>query len=244
MRRIAHLVAGLALAITLTPAAAPARATTPYRLTVPATGAERGTVLLIHGGAWAAVGQQYADELAPLARRFARWGWRAESIDYRQGRSGLQDVLHAYDAAAERAPEAPICVYGESAGGTWALLLAHRRPSLDCVIDAAGPTDLDALPTTGLAAATRLAALYWFREDLAGWSPVSNAVAADVTLLYETDDPQVPFDQGLRLLAAHPDATLVALQPGPVTWLHGAVDRPSLRAVRRAERAALRHAER
>src|SRR5204862_2362707 len=78
--------------------------------------------------------------LRPVARRFVAMGWRTLTTSYANGSAGLGTVRAAWRASRAS------CVYGESSGAHWALLLAARDPGVRCVIAAAAPTDLVTWP--------------------------------------------------------------------------------------------------
>ena len=89
-------------------------------------------MILVHGGAWRGPDSR---EQARLLREpgdlLLRRRWRVVSVDYRQGAQGLRDVVAAIERLGPRRGGAPLCLYGESAGGQLALVAAAERPSLD-----------------------------------------------------------------------------------------------------------------
>lgn len=101
----------------------------------------RGTVVLVHQGGWAGPNAKLQEQLDafPGAALRAR-GLRTVSVDYARGKAGLADVLAAARAARRHGP-GPVCLYGESAGGTLALLAAARDPHVACVLTLGAPTD-------------------------------------------------------------------------------------------------------
>lgn len=200
-----------------------------------AKGEERGTVVLLHGGSWSATGADAQATVATSARRFRRWGWRTVNADYRAGEAGMQDVLRAVDKARDRG--GPVCIYGESAGGHWALMAAAER-DVDCVIALAAPTELERVPawsTLGQVAASA------FGADRATYSPVRRAadIAASVLLAYGADDTVVPLFQGLSMRAALGDADLEVLQRGEGTWVHGSASTAAVVALLAQQRDLL-----
>ena len=97
--------------------------------------------MVVHGGSWFRVGKVYLATAS--ARWFVRHGYTAYDIDYRAAYDSLVDVVAAYDHLRRiGGRRAEICAYGESAGGQLVELLAASRPSLNCVISAAGIEDL------------------------------------------------------------------------------------------------------
>ena len=98
----------------------------------------RAGVVLLHGGAWKEVGPAATAALQPAADRFARLGLRVANVDYRPGAASLTDARRALRRLHRRR----VCVYGESAGGQLALMLAARHRSVRCVITVGAVGDL------------------------------------------------------------------------------------------------------
>ena len=201
-------------------------------------GPVRGTMLLVHGGAWAghsALAQQLLmTDPGPI---FVRRGWRVISIDMAEGKAGLQAVLTAVDAELARpASDGPLCIYGESSGAHLSLVAAKRRRAVDCVLGMATPTDLaplavigDASPDPRVRAVTEQMKRFFgtTATELDPWSPRAFApsIRADVLLVHEVDDPFIPAAHGRRFQAALPTTQLVELEPGdPATkFRHGSI---------------------
>ena len=196
----------------------------------PSRGPVRGTMLLFHKGGWAAEGAAAVRALRPMAERFRGSGWRALTSTYRQGQAGLADVLAAFDYAARRYGAAPICAYGESSGGYWALILAGKRPRLRCVIAAAAPTDLVAWPSQVRDRPTRAYVIRTLstvfgrsRAALASASPVRawrSGMRVRLFLFYADDDPLVPPAQGTAMQRRVRGSALFRLPPGGSPWVH------------------------
>jgi acetyl esterase/lipase len=221
-------------AVTVAPVAASSTAD-------PAVGAPVGTVILVHGGAWAghsAIGQQRV--MASAGRMFLGRGWRVVSIDYEAGKPGLQNLLHAAETElARNTGSGPLCIYGESAGAHLALVAASRLGGIDCVIGIGTPTDLARYESEGAVSANvdvRIAADQIARyfgtsaSALAPWSPVlfARTLQADVLLLHETDDPLVSASYAERFQSELPTTRVVELEAGdpsdPSThFAHGTV---------------------
>jgi acetyl esterase/lipase len=228
MRRVA-LVLLLAL---VAPASAAAR---PY---VERTGPEDapGAVIVLRGGGW--VGDQPWKVAATraTARRFAAH-WLTLNTDYRSTAAGFDDVVALYDyLRAERGPDFPICVWGSSAGGTWALLLAQQR-DVACTIAEAAPTDLRTIgpflqPAVNWAFGTDPAVLERY-------SPAARAADTHGPVLLVDAEPDliVARDQADAFLAGAPDARLLMLPAGDGKLLHAhaAVDSGALTAAWDAE---------
>lgn len=102
-------------------------------------------VLLIHGGGWVEGDLSDFESLAP---HFARRGIVAGAMNYRLGPehrwpAQLQDAHAALDRLLDTQvdPER-IAVWGHSAGGHLALMLALQRPELRCCVAMGAPSDL------------------------------------------------------------------------------------------------------
>jgi dienelactone hydrolase len=225
----AALIAGIVLAVTSPPAATAAPAT--Y---VSGRQASKNVVILLHGGGWLQTSSPFlATTIANASKRFGRWGNRMVSVEYAGGSAGLADVGAVYDAERKRSPDGRICVYGESAGGHWGLLLAAERPGLDCVIAAAAPADLRTLRTEVTAYVRRA---FGFAVPVFDPAPRAASMQAQLLLEYAANDPLVPASQGTTVAANAPHASTRVLRAGSTAWVHSAVNGADLRAARRAER--------
>lgn len=130
----------------------PGAGAVPYHEWRNPSGPAKGLVLVIHGGGWAGgaeiVRDPYVEE---TARRFNRWDWRTLSIDYRTATPdrpliGYKDIRAFYFLARRSvSSRKPICVWGSSAGGHYALLL-HRDVHTACALVEGAPTDLQSMP--------------------------------------------------------------------------------------------------
>lgn len=203
---IAILACGLALATT-------AHAGIVQRdnvVTMPA-GHPRGIVMLIHGGAFVFTGPSTL-----LTTEAAWWnahGYIAYDVDYRGGVESLTDVVAAYDRIHEATNGAAICVSGDSAGGTLALLLAIERPSVACVITQGAIADQDTMPAS-------------FRDEMVTvlpghlhqFSPVDYAAKLTVPVLMggSTADTTVPESAQLgEMKSARPRTHTMLLAGAP-----------------------------
>jgi len=194
-------------------------------------GGARGTLLVLHGGYWLLSGTgsfSHARAFADFAR--AR-GWWAGFVDFPAGPGSLDGVIAAYDALRRSEPDVPICIYGESSGGTLALLLAQRRPSVSCVIAAAAPTDLT--DTTGSdGSVRRLATIALGRDALPDFSPATSHRSIHVPTLagYASSDRVVPPHQG-ALLKRHAGAAVrvMTLPSGSTDFVHSGTTRSARR---------------
>ena len=176
--------------------------------------------------------------MRPIARRFRRWGYRTANSDYAPGPAGLTDVLALYDELRAQRPDDRVCVYGESAGGHWALLLAALRPDVNCVIALAAPVDL-VDPALGGVLDTIIGQV--FGAARSSYSPLSIAgwIQAPVLLAYGLDDAVVPVEQGQRMHAALAGSKLVLMAPGATAWVHGTSSTRALRRLNARERSWL-----
>lgn len=202
-------------------------------------GAARGTMLLVHGGAWRGSDPR---EQTRLLREpgdvFLARSWRIVSVDYRGGNGGLRDVVAAIARQPHRTGR-PLCLYGESAGAHLALLAAARRPSVDCVIGAGAPTDFQAYIADAAAGSnsTHRAVAAVIKQtfgatpkETAMWEPVQVAdrIRADVLLVRAAGDPLIPRAQVERFVAARPYTASVELEAGDPAnpaqaWVHGPI---------------------
>ena len=193
-------------------------------------------MILVHGGAWRGPDPR---EQARLLRKpgdlLLRHRWRVVSVDYRRGAQGLRDVVAAIERLRPRHGGAPLCLYGESAGGQLALVAAARQPSVDCVIAAGAPTDFQAYfasAATGAEPLQRSVADLIRRifgatpEATAPWEPVRLArrIEAEVLLLRAANDPLIPLDQMKRFRAVRPSSRFVELEGGGAhPWVHASL---------------------
>lgn len=205
------------------------------------SGADRGTVLLIHGGAW-------QDDRGPESPRFydatlaltlRAEGWRVINIGYTQGYKAtgppdptpmLRDVVAFYDQT-HQAFAGPICAYGQSAGGQLTGMLAVERPELRCAVLDAAPTDLPSLLPHSNARKYIEGTFGTNPSTLAQWSPARDWKPTMHTRVYATfgaNDPTVPPQQGDRLRAVDPKANVDTLPGGSFFWLHSLVDGTAL----------------
>jgi acetyl esterase/lipase len=202
--------------------------------------ASAGVVVVLHGGGWMATGPGAVAHMRPAVRRFESYGWKVVNADYRPQEHAYEDVQTVFDATTAAHRGRPVCIYGESAGGQLALMLAVRR-SPACVIAAGAPTDLDAL-----AGAPRDWATWAFGGigGLTEWSPAAPANAALITapllLAHAAGDPVIPHSQLRAMRRARPTGTTtLTLHPGRIPWVHARVTRRSLNRFRTAEQALL-----
>jgi acetyl esterase/lipase len=206
-------------------------------MTLEPDGPARGIVIGIHGGAWFGVGRELSLTVREDLERWRRLGWRGVIVDYPQGGAAVASVLRAYDRVRARHPGLPVCLYGESAGGHLALLVAAARPDVACVETAGAPTDLAAIdPSRGprAAHAARNARLAF--PDLAAASPARMAIRAPLLVTHLRTDPVI----GVAHARLMPAARRVLLDPGPVGWVHGGVSAASMAELRRVEAGFIR----
>lgn len=189
----------------------------------------RGTVIGIHGGSWLLTGSEKL--MAGPRPALARWraaGWSTVNIDYRPGRAALSDIRAAVRDARRKTRR--VCLYGESAGGHMALLVATQI-KVDCVQTVGAPTDLPKLP----AGDTRHAAEVTFGSRLATFSPARKRSTTITLVAHATHDRVVPYSQSQ--LPRWLNAERLSLDPGAHRSVHGGISSQSLRALRAAEGA-------
>lgn len=146
------------------------------------------TVVLLHGGGWAVA--EHGREVRVDADRFERWGYKTVIVDYRPWRDALPDSLQAYDRVARKTQA---CVYGESAGGQLALMIAVKRHPA-CVIAQGAPLNLVTLDDPWV----RPAAEITF-SSLAAASPALLPFSAPTLLEHHPDDVCCPIKEARRL---------------------------------------------
>jgi acetyl esterase/lipase len=168
----------------------------------------RGVVMLIHGGAWVFTGPR------TLERGQEGWfqahGWGTYDVDYRGGWPALADVLAGYRHLRKlEGPRTPICLQGQSAGATMAMLVAAARRSVACVISEAAITDLTTLPKRE----RHLLNKYVFPNHLWAFSPVrvASAIHAPLLMAGAGTDKVVPERRQM--------AEMRRARPGTVTML-------------------------
>jgi dipeptidyl aminopeptidase/acylaminoacyl peptidase len=184
-------------------------------------------MILIHGGGWRPNPAGY-EAMRRTAAVYRNRGFATVVIGYSAGAEGFRQIQSLYSRVRRRYPRLPICAYGISAGGNFALMLAAREPDLDCVVDLVGPTDLNSLQAQGSAEGNRLAVDAFGEDQLARYSPVryANRIKAKVLMIYSETDPVVPVAQGREMARALPGSELVVVTPGFDHWLHGAMVAP------------------
>lgn len=198
-------------------------------------------VVVLHGGAWKETGPLATAALQPVAHRFARLGVRVANVDYRPGAASLIDARRALRRLHRRR----VCVYGESAGGQLALLLAARHRSVRCVITVGAVADLPGLRRDhAIEPLIQLARRAWAHEPggLRAHSPLTYAHRLRMPVLVAglRHDPIVPVAQQRRLAAHLPRARLLFQRPGERDFVHGKASPASLRRLYREEARLVR----
>ncbi len=230
MRRL--LLALALIALCALPAAPRAEGDTGFVATLSPAGPARGVVIGIHGGAWYGVGRELSMTVREDLERWRRQGWAGVIVDYPKGGAAVASVLRSYDRVRARYPGLPVCLYGESAGGHLALLVAAARPNIACVETAGAPTDLEAIdPSLGPLAAPADRNARMAFPDLRAASPVAWSIRAPLLVTHLRTDTVIGVEQARRM----PAARRVVLEPGPLPWVHGSVDAASMAALRAAE---------
>jgi acetyl esterase/lipase len=192
-------------------------------------------VILLHGGGWKANPNGFEVQ-AQIAKAVQRWGYATAAVGYSGGVQGLREIVAVYETARRRYPGIPVCAVGDSSGGHLALMLAARKPSLDCAVDRVGPTNLASLAAQGATVAHEAAVDAFGAGGLERFSPVRYAarIEANVLMILAENDPVIPVAQGSELMSVLPSAELVVLPPGQATWFHGSsVTEPALERAKR-----------
>jgi len=218
----------------------------PGAAAVPQPIAPVAVVVLVPGSGFNGAGTANADRMSIRIGSWRRWGFRTRVAAYRAGKAGLTDVMRTVRRAHRGAPDLPLCVYGESSGGTWALLTASRTPNVDCVVALAAVTDQETLTRSPFRRARHLGATMWPRrfgaaDEDNGWEPYdvwgAMVVPAPVLLGYSEGDRIVPPQQGRIFAPVAPEAELRVLRAGPHRFVHARVGAADFVALRRAARA-------
>lgn len=210
-------------------------------------------VVLVPGSGFHGVGPRKSIRLSIGADHWRRWGYRTTTVRYRAGPRGFRDVAAAIAAARKRRPRLPLCVYGESSGGTAVLVAVARDPGVACVVISASPLDQETWAQSDRHGAQRLAREVWpgYFGDAAAddryepydvWSLTQPAVPA--FLIYAMGDQAIPAQQG-RLFATLPgDVRLRVLREGGRMFVHNRVWSKQLVRVRGEARSFVRFATR
>lgn len=206
-----------------------------------------GTVVLVPGSGFSGIGPREQPRLAISERHWRDWGFNTRYVRYRAGKRGEDDVQQAVANARRKGP---VCLYGESSGGTWALLAAATQGAA-CVVVAAAPTDQESWARSDAHGAQILATERWPRyfgapdedndfEPYDVWMAFRPAIPT--LLLYAVRDLAVPVQQG-RIFATVPgDIRLRVLRRGPRVFVHSKVRRADLVEAHRAARAMVKEA--
>jgi acetyl esterase/lipase len=196
----------------------------------PASGASRGTVILIHGGFWR-WNAEYFSGPTPIALALAALDYTVWQIEYRSvgSRGGWPNTFVDIDAAiahlavvaeVEEFETGPVISMGHSAGGhlaVWALGIENS--SLVGAISLAGVVNLRLAERENLGRGATAAFLGGsserYPERYDGGSPAEHPVAGKpVRLIHGRDDLVVPLSQSTtyleRATAAGQDAALSA----------------------------------
>jgi hypothetical protein len=214
--------------------------------------ASLGVMLVVHGGAWASNGPGAVQGMRADADRWRERGWTTVNITYRACGQSAADVLWFYDRTRAALGDTKVCALGSSAGGNLALLVAAYRPGLYCVVNQAGPTDLNTVKgevaydaasgqhntTTGGRWLHNLGAAAFGTENLSWFSPAALArgtlKTTRVLNAFSADDALVPWPQAADLSSAMRAANASAyvdnlqLAKGTVPFAHGAVTQAAI----------------
>lgn len=212
--------------------------------------APAATVVLVPGSGFRGTDRYDGARLSIRPAIWRTWGLHTRVAAYGPGRVGPADVLAAVDAARRAAPGRRLCLYGESSGGTWALLAAARARGVSCVIVAAAPTDEESWRRATSHAARVLSRRVWPAffggrrhdnpfEPLDVWRAARPRVA--VLYLAAAGDPAVPVQQGRILGRLGARIRVRVLHRGRHPFVHSRVSARdfsgALRAVRRLARS-------
>lgn len=223
----------------------------------------RGVMLILHPGGWFGVGRGALEIMRGEADRWRARGWRTVNASYRGCDSSIGDAAALYDRV-ERVyrGRTAICALGHSSGGHLALLLAARRPRLDCVVAGGAIADLAALPAqtaalrpgarpgAGPDATANWAVAAFGADGLVAASPAQRSVRARVLYGIAATDDLVPWAQATAFArsqrARNPGAYVDTerLRGGHRPFVHGEVSAAALKRFHDRERALVAPLER
>lgn len=206
----------------------------------------RAVVVLIRGGGWTGPSPSTMRAQHGAAVALQDQGFATVEPDYRSGIRGYRDLLARYDQTRKRFPSQRICLFGQSAGGHLALLIAEERRDVACVVSQAGPTDLTTLAEQTSEPTGRWAAEAFGSGRLARFSPVRRAARIDAAVLQiaAENDRYVPVAQVRELQPRLRRGRLIVLPPGGTTFVHSKVDADALGRAGEAQTAFLMDAGR
>lgn len=207
---------------------------------VPAAPTPRATVLLVPGSGFRGADAYDGDRMAIGETTWRRWGFRVKVVAYGPGKAGRDDVASAMLAARRHDPKGRICLYGESSGGTWALVAAAGNPEVDCVIASSAPADEETWLRSKRRVARTFARRIWPAyfgtgteddsfEPFDVWRADRPAVPA--FLVVASNDQTVPPDQG-TVMDRLPGTTLRVLSGGRAPFVHSRVSARQLGRVK------------
>jgi pimeloyl-ACP methyl ester carboxylesterase len=191
-----------------------------------------GTVVLVPGSGFRGADRYDDARLSIGTGAWLVWGFRTRVAPYGPGKAGPDDVAAAVRAAKRAAPHLPLCVYGESSGGTWALLAAARTGDVDCVIVSGAPTDEDTWRRSKAGPARTFSHRIWpayfgtgSQDDAFEPYDVWARARPSVPVLYlaAANDPTVPPSQGRVLATLGGDITVRVLRKGRRPFVHSKV---------------------
>lgn len=222
----------------------PATATAAGR-PVPQPADPRATVVLVPGSGFHGVGPNKRIRLSLDADLWRSWGYRTRLVRYGEGADGLPDIADGIRTARRARPDLPVCVYGESSGGTFALVAAAGDPDIDCLVIGASPTDQETWAQSDRGGARRLAAEVWpdyfglpaeddVFEPFDVWRETEPRIP--VFMIYATNDQAIPAQQGRIFADLVPGTRLRVLGKGRHAFIHNPVDARQLFSARRAVR--------
>lgn len=178
-------------------------------------------MLTIHGGSWLLTGTTAMRSIDPAIERWRARRFTVYNATYSPGTAAIEDLSSVLDRIETERGLKRVCLYGESAGGHLALMLAQRRRDVKCVIAVAAPLDLQSLGPQ----LTPIASFLFGPDavNLARWSPITEAkrLEGGLLLLAGLDDKYVPVEQQRRFVAERPETWSYFLPPGSRNWFHG-----------------------
>ncbi|MEO6064989.1 MAG: hypothetical protein ABIP49_04315 [Lysobacterales bacterium] len=219
-----------------------------------------GFMLIVAAGGWNSNPQAVRNFHNAHAQRFANDGFFTYTVEHtpgtgtalgpNSGHTGFNNLAQHYDelrAFVDTLPNGaayPICAFGESSGGNFALLLGVVKPGLNCIVTQGAPTDLRNVSDSMPAVVRQLAIDAFGVGNLPIYSPIAWADAGylnnKVLLGHALVDPLVGSKQATDFCARRPASAqcyVLDTRNGTAPFTHALVTPAALNTFRAMERA-------
>lgn len=180
----------------------------------------KGLIMIIASGGWISSPKhtEIVVNQTGIDDRWEQLGYLTLVIEHTQGgvgsppgSTGYENVIEFFDLwrslftqDSRYGDDFPICYWGGSSAGNFALMGAATRANLDCAITEGAPTNLPQLPQV-----TRQLAVDAFGAGNLGiWSPINYSQAPPMLLGHLYIDPIVPYSQSSSFANARANADL------------------------------------